>query len=197
MAPVQIKGRGPRASMKGAEVFSIDGVNETIANLHKINKSVARPSVVAGMRAGMKVIAKAIRAEIKHPSVRATIAHRFKRGRGQDHRIFAKVGGSVGRKGNTHNPRYGRTPGRSWPGKHMSKQNVHWYLIGTKDRIQHSTGRRTGKMWGSTPQPQPVRTGYAKSSGIAVRTAVNQMQKTFIKKMKQRIKVRGLRAALP
>jgi len=196
MAPVQVKGRGPRASMKGAEFFGIDGVNETIANLHRINKSVARPAVVAGMRAGMKLIAKAIRREIKHPSVRATIAHRFKRGRGADHRIFAKVGGSVGRKGNSHNPRYGRTPGRSWPGKHMSKQNVHWYLIGTKDRIQHTTGRRTGRMWQKMGRPEPVKVGYAKSSSAASRVAVNQMQKTFIKKMRQRIKTRGLRAAL-
>jgi len=185
---------------KGAETFNIgktglfgtvSGVNKTIENLHKINKMAARPAVASGMRAGLKVIAKAIRLEIKSPSVKITVAHRFKRGKGQDHRIFAKVGLGVGRKGNVHNPRYGRTRGI-----HMSKQNVHWYGIGTKDRIQYTTGRRTGKMWGKTTRPEPVKAGFAKSSGVAVRTAIDMMQKTFIKKMNQRIKVKGIRAGL-
>ena len=127
---------------KGAETFQIKGVNETIANLHRINGACARPAVSAGMRKGLAVIRKAIKKQCKHPSVAATVASRFTRGRKRNTHIYAKVGLGVGK----------RRPGRfnRSGGEGMSNFNIHWYGIGmtkTMNRLQYTTGRYTGRMW--------------------------------------------------
>jgi len=176
---------------KGIESFQITGINETIANLHKINGSCARPAVASGIRAALATIRKAIKTECEHPSVAATVRSRFKRGRKSNHRLYAKVGFGVGPR---RPPRFNKSGGVG-----MSNYNIHWYAVGmtkTQNRVQYTTGRHTGKMWTNKVRPEPVKKGYAKSRGLAVKTARNKMQAVFIKKMRERIKVKGFRKGL-
>ena len=77
----------------------------------------------------------------------------------------------------------------------MSNYNIHWYAIGTGERVQKTTGRYTGKMWTNKTRPEPVKAGWATSRGIAKKVMINQMQKHFIKGMKQKVKVKGFRSA--
>lgn len=167
---------------KGAEYFNIRGVDETIKNMHRINGACARPAVAQGMRKGLAVIRKAIKRECDHPSVAATVASRFTRGKKKNTRIYAKVGLGVGK----------RRPGRfnKSGGAGMSNRNIHWYGIGmtkTMNRVQYTTGRRTGRMWTNKARPEPVKRGYASSRGAAISVIKSHMSKVFIKKTKERI----------
>jgi len=179
---------------KGPEQFAnMTGVNETIRNLHKINASVARPAVASGMRKGLAVVRKAIKKECEHPSVAATVSSRFTRGRKRNTHIYAKVGLGVGKR---RPGRFNKSGTRNKYGLGMSNYNIHWYAIGTGERVQKTTGRYTGRMWGKRGTiPQPLRLGWLKSRGKAKKVMIDQMQRHFIKGMKKKIKVKGFRKA--
>jgi hypothetical protein len=181
--------------VKGAEFFgNVTGVNETIANLHKINPSCARPAVASGMRKGMAVVRKAIKKECEHPSVSHTVASRFTRGRKRNTHIYAKVGLGVGER---RQGKFQKSGTKNKYGYGMSTYNIHWYALGTGPRYKKTNGQYTGMMWGKRGMiPQPVRLGWLKSKGKAKKVMIDQMQRKFIENIKKKIKTKGFRKTL-
>lgn len=95
---------------------------------------------------GMTLIRKAIRAEIPShmKSVKKGVGSRFKKNKKTGLRE-AKVGSGVGKK------KAAQTP------------HSHLILLGTKERVQKSTGRKVGRI---VPTPA-VKNGFAKSKSAA------------------------------
>ena len=128
--------------------------------------------VTAAMRAGLRITAKAIKAELPAYSSRATAARRVSTGRyrsiagsskmkeakkavGALARVSkggrgpvprgepeGKVGSNVGMKKTTSSMRARRPQGNLGIGR----GNLHWYLMGTKPRFTDKTRIYTGKM---------------------------------------------------
>lgn len=107
----------------------------------------ASKAATAGIRAALTPVAQAMRRavtasdaspELKR-AARKTIKSRFAKtfGRG---RKQAKVGFGVGKKADA-----GRS-GRNRGGVGISSNNVHWFVLGTKNRQQKTTGRNTGRV---------------------------------------------------
>jgi len=130
---------------------ALDRALSTLAN------KTAEKAVTSGIRAGLGELRKSIRTQINRPSVRKVVASRFKRKKKQGQTV-AKVGAGVGTQKKTDAT-------RSRPGKGISKQNAHWYFLGTVDRVQRTTGRRTGRM----PPNPAVRLGASLGHGAAMR----------------------------
>lgn len=95
---------------------------------------------------GITIIRKAIRGEVPShmKSIRRSIGGRFKKSKTTGLRE-AKVGSGVGKK------------------KAAQIPHAHLILLGTKDRVQKSTGRQVGRL-----KPlAAVRSGFAKSKSVA------------------------------
>jgi hypothetical protein len=151
------------------EVHGDQIINKKIEKLIATgSKSAAR----AGISKGMTVIARGIRKAIppKAKSVKKTVGQRFKKTK-ERYAIDAKVGLCVGKKTKSKKERDSKRPGVG-----ISKENVHWWELGTKERTTDK-GKRTGKM---PKGPPVVRQGFN-----ATKT---QARKIIIATMKAKIK---------
>ena len=153
--------------MTAPAVF-VTGDEELDKALRLIGGKIAARVVVKGVRAGMGEIRKAIRAEIPHASARRAIAHKFKKKKKRND-YWAVVGGGVGKR----NKGKGGTRG----GVGISKQNIHWYLMGTKGR-QSSRGYR-----GAMPAHPAVRRGFAKSGSVAMAKVQQKVRTELMKEI--------------
>ena len=127
--------------------------------LDRLATSGSKRAIEAGIRAGMQPIARAMRAAINGTSeaspelkreARKTIGARFGKTRAINVR-HAKVGFSVGKrkahiqravKARSKRIEAGKSGGR---GVGISAANIHWFVLGTKER-HHDSGHRTGKV---------------------------------------------------
>ena len=160
--------------MTAAAVF-VTGDEELDKALREIGGRIAGRVVTKGIRAGMGEIMKAIRSELTHASAKRAIAHRFKKKKRRNY-YSAVVGGGVGKR----NKGRGGTNG----GVGMSKQNIHWLLMGTSGRQTKSGANR-----GAMPKNGAVQRGYAKS-GSAAMAGVQQKIRTELMKEVQKLKTR-------
>ncbi len=134
--------------------------------LQEVGTRIANKAVAAGIRAGLTTISKAIRSEIDNPRVRKAIGSRFKRKRTKGI-TSAKVGGGVGRRG-------AKPARRGRAGVGITKENVHWYLLGTAQRAnQH--GHNRGRM----PPHPAVKLGFAKSQSSAMAKVSERIRSTI------------------
>lgn len=150
-----------------------DLINKKIQKLiAKGSKSASR----AGISKGMTIIARGIRKAIppKQKSVKKTVGQRFNKTKGK-HKIDAKVGLGVGKKSKSKKE---RDPNR--PGVGISKENVHWWELGTANRTRTTKDGRdvsTGRM---PKGPSVVRQGFESTK--------NEARKAIIATMKAKIK---------
>ena len=129
-----------------------------------LNSKAARPAVRSGLLTMMRIVAKAIKKESKHQSIKHTIGFRFTRAK-KTNEIWAKVGASVGRKNSS-------TQWSKSHGKGISKsRNAHWYFVGTP--------KRPSPMWSKTPKPFPVRDGWKRSRSSALNSGKDKMKQVF------------------
>lgn len=120
---------------------NLKGLAEFKANIQRLgeaSKTAARKYTVKLARRLVKDIKEQIPGS-KLASVRKAVGSKVKSG---DGKIEAKVGFGVGKRS--------KTPKRSKAsiargGVGMSKQNIHWYVLGTKDRTTKK-GWRRGRM---------------------------------------------------
>lgn len=143
----------------------------------KIEKLIAKGSKTAaraGISKGMTIIARGIRKAIppKAKSVKKTVGQRFKKTK-EKHKFDAKVGLGVGKR--TKSPE--RRPNARGVG--ISKENVHWWELGTKERFykRYGVDVPTGRM---PKGPPVVREGFH-----ATKT---QARKVIIATIKAKIK---------
>jgi hypothetical protein len=123
------------------------GIKDVDRKLKRMESKDARKAARAGVGASLTVYGKAIRREIGAEAgasqrlkraLKKTIGRKAKRGRRTGYE--AKTGLGVGKRKPIAG---GRAKGA---GVGVSKQNVHWFALGTKDRTQKSTGRSTGAL---------------------------------------------------
>lgn len=120
--------------------------------LDRLSKSGSKKAIVAGIRASMTPIAKAMRAAINASEAspklkreaRKTIGARFAKGFKQRNVREAKVGFSVGKKKKAIAK---ATAAHEGGGVGLSAANIHWFVLGTDERQQKS-GKATGKIEG-------------------------------------------------
>ena len=101
------------------------------------------------------------------------IASRFKKRKGRN-QYNAKVGGGVGKR----NAGKGGTKG----GVGIAKENVHWYLMGTSQRITNTGG---GEYRGAMPGHKAVSLGFAKSSGRAMANMRKKIRDEITKEVRK------------
>lgn len=138
------------ATMKGMEQLQkvLSDIPADISN------KVLRPALTKASR----VAVKAIKAEIpsRYKEVRKAIGFRVRKAKKKDKAVDAKVGAAVGKRSKSVKKQMGeleRQYGRNRPGVGITSRNVHWWFIGTAERTQKTTKRRTGRM---PSQSQPV-----------------------------------------
>ncbi len=143
----------------------LTGDKELDRRLMLVGGKIADKAVTSGIRAGLGEIRRAIRAQVPNPSAKKTIASRFKRKRKLGLTV-AKVGAGVG-------PRKQQNAGGSRGsrgGVGISKNNAHWYFLGTSQRTTTNGANR-----GSMPANNAVALGYARSSSAAMSKVKNKI----------------------
>ena len=136
--------------------------------LKEIGGKVAEKAIASGVRAGLGEMRKAMRAATPNSSAKKTIAARFKR-RKKFGTTEAKVGAGVGKhKG-------GKGPTRGGVG--ISKNNAHWYFMGTKSRVTNKNGASRGVM----PATDAIRIGAATSRASALLKLQNKTRQVLEK----------------
>ena len=146
--------------------MSITGDKELDRKFRRLADKVARKVLAQGIRAGLRVVAKGIKAEIPPHMKDAKKAIGSKLKKDKSGGIVAKVGSGVGGKKKPVGARGGR------PGVGISRQNIHWLLLGTNSRHKGS-----GASTGSTVPIPAVRLGFAKSEAAAAQKIVDTVRK--------------------
>lgn len=165
----------PHATSEGMRCGLADYVTGDAALdalLREMAGKVADKAIMSGLRAGLSHVTKAIRGEIPQPSVRKAIGNKLKKYRSGT--VVAKVGAGVGPR-----TRKELGPRGKRPGVGISGRNVHWYILGTKQRTQKKTGRRTGQM----PANGAVRRGWAKSESTCMAAIQSKTSAVLTKEM--------------
>ena len=133
----------------------LTGDKELDRNLRRASGLIQKRVMTKAIRAGLGEVRNAIKSEVKPASVKRSIASKFKRRKGGDRGYRAVAGGGVGKRNK------GKAPTRGGVG--ISKNNVHWYLMGTAQRSTKS-GSNRGRM----PGVAAVVRGFAKSGTKAI-----------------------------
>lgn len=142
-------------------------------------ESIERSAVRAGLNVIGSGIKKGLSTTVKH--VRPSVKSRFKRGRV---RIVAKVGFGVGPR----NKKQTKTRDRKdRGGVGISANNIHWWLLGTKQRSTKS-GKNTGIM--PAQQPGMVPRAYAANKAAAFKKMVDAARKRLDKEAAKLRKVK-------
>jgi hypothetical protein len=154
----------------------------------KIELLIAKGSKAAsraGISKGMTIIARGIRKAVppKQKSVKKAVGQRFKKTK-EKHKVDAKVGLGVGKRTQLKE-RDGKRPGVG-----ISKQNVHWWELGTKQRTTKK-GKSTGRM---RKGPPVVREGFHATKTQARKAITDTMRakiKAEARKKKARARAKG------
>ena len=131
----------------------ISGDRQIDRQLRRLEARTAKKALTAGIKAGQMKVAKAMRAAINATDAsadlkreaRKSIGSRFTRGgvarTGKITARVSKVGFSVAKK---HKTLKKTGEGRS-RGVGISAANIHWFVLGTKDR-HHDSGKSVGRI---------------------------------------------------
>ena len=136
--------RGGSLKRSGA----LDGMDAMIRTLNTTKDKTAKKCATAGVRAGLTPLAKAMRAAINASSAstglkraaRKTIGKSLRRYRGGKGARGGKAGFAVGKppkkKAAAAHERsvYGQRGAKMAKGVGVSSANIHWYVLGTKER---------------------------------------------------------------
>jgi hypothetical protein len=124
-------------------VTGVRALDRKLASLErKLANKVARAGLTKGARLAAKTIKKEIPSRLK--SVRAAIGHSVKKAKkGPTAGITtAKAGAAVGKKRGA----VSKAKRSTKHGVGIGPPNVHWWIMGTKERRKKTTGASTGRM---------------------------------------------------
>ena len=154
---------------------TITGDRKLDAKLKRLGDKAAKKVSAQGIRAGLRVIVKAIKSEIPShmKEAKKAIGSHFKRKKSGE--VTAKVGAAVGKKKTAAGGRGDK------PGVGIGAANIHWLLLGTGERTQKTTGRKTGVM----PAVGAVKRGFAKSEAAALKKIVDTIRKGIAREAKK------------
>lgn len=155
------------------------GDKELDRKLRRLGEKSSKKAIVAGIRASMTPIAKAMRAAINASEAspelkreaRKSIGARFGKVFGRSDVREAKVGFSVGKK----QKKLKKTGGGKSGGVGVSARNIHWFVLGTDER-EHKSGRATGQIANVFGQvTRLAMAGSAAASLAAARKKIKQV----------------------
>jgi hypothetical protein len=151
--------------------FIVTGIPELDKELDRLDRKVRNRVARSALAKGASIGAKAVKAEIPSllKSVKRSIGTSVKKGK--DGITIAKFG-TVGKR----KASFKRNKEHS-AGVGISKQNAHWFFMGTAKRTQKKTGRVTGKM----PSNDAVSRG-AKAAMPAIKAGVTKRAKERLAK---------------
>jgi len=161
-----------------AKAVMITGDKELDKTLSRLTGAVQKRVVYAGLRKAGPIMSKAIKQRVpsRYKMARAAIGWRFDTARKSKKGIAgARAGAGVGKKTKArerHMEKAEARAGSSRPGVGISRQNIHWFLLGSDTRRQYTTGRRTGRM--------PDKKSLVQSAYASVKTQVVSAMKTRI-----------------
>lgn len=153
------------------------GDKELDRKLAKLKKSTANKVAAAGVRGMLSVLVKYQRAAVKNPRVRPAIGSRFKKRR-DDQRVVAVAGAGVGNTTKRQAQKATARASGGRPGVGISKNNVHWYILGTGTRTTRG-GANRGRM----PANDAIRRGTAAGLGPARAAMVQKAMRRFEKEV--------------
>ena len=159
---------------RGRSGTSLTGDKELDRKFKRLADKAAKKVAAQGIRAGLRIIAKGIKAEIPGhmKEARKAIGTRFKRKKTGE--VKAIVGGGVGKKKKL-------SQGRDRPGVGIGQPNIHWLLLGTNNRFQKS-----GASTGSTLPIPAVRLGFNKSEAAALQKIKDAIKKGIAREAKKK-----------
>lgn len=138
----------------------LTGVKELDKMLLAVGTTVGNKAARTVLGKGTRLAAKRIKAKVpsSHKAIRKAIGSSVKKQKGGADRGItkAKAGAAVGRANKTQ----GRGK-RSKGGVGIGARNVHWYILGTDERIVKATGQYAGRM----PANPIVKEAMAASGG--------------------------------
>lgn len=150
------------------------GIPELDKALQELKISVANRVARAGLSAGIRLAVKQIKREIpsgqKH--LRKAIGGYVKQVKSGPNKGFtaAKGGAAVGKKRSARLAEARQLKAERMasgkPGVGITANNIHWWILGTKERTQKTTGRNVGAM----PAHPVVREATEKSRGAIFST---------------------------
>lgn len=135
--------------MPDPKLTFIDGAEELIITIGKMENSISRKAMVTGVRAGLSVLARDIRKAVSAAPVstphaaslkagmRKLVGSRFVKGGmdklGRAHPIVAKVGFGVGKKSDDRMSK-GETEGTNKNRVGVTRGTAHWFTLGVQGR---------------------------------------------------------------
>jgi cell division septum initiation protein DivIVA len=130
----------------------LKGLDDLLRKLDTIKDRMAKKAAKAGVNAGLTPLAQAMRSavnaspaspELKR-AARKMIGKRLKKKEGKDY--VGKVGFAVGKATKAKKEKAAkRSVDKSKKGVGVSQSNIHWFVLGTKDR-KTKTGHPTGRV---------------------------------------------------
>lgn len=152
----------------------LTGIHELDARLKGLELSVANKVSRSALSAGVRVVAKKIKAQIpsRLKGARKAIGGSVRKQKAGPNRGFteAKAGAAVGKRKSRQQIEFqeekGKRKAANKPGVGISSRNIHWYIQGTRARTQRTTGRLTGAM----PENQVVKKAMVGAQGEVFNT---------------------------
>lgn len=125
--------------------MSVSGDKAILRKFNNLAKNVNKVMVRPGLSAALQESTKAVKASIRpmYKDVKKSIGWRI---RSKEGNLSGKVGAAVGFK-SARKAKFlakQRTRRKGHPGVGFSPQNVHWWFVGSKERVTKS-GKRTGR----------------------------------------------------
>lgn len=166
--------------------IDVSGIPELQAALRGISKDMVDKVAPAGLKGYLRVVTKAVKSEIPSnmKDARKAIGWRFKKKDRRTGKVLAKVGTGVGitSKSDRRLLLKGLKADRKGRGGvGISVQNIHWYIVGTKQRFTRSGADR-----GVMPANPVVKKGFAKSRSAALMKFKDLSEKALIRAAKKR-----------
>lgn len=177
-----MRARGPTAPL-------LTGVAECDAVLRAVGVKVGNKAARSVLMKGVRLAAKRIKAQVpsRQKSVRKAIGGTVRKEKGGADKgiVKAKAGAAVGKS--STEPTGKGTKG----GVGMAAANVHWYVLGTKNRRVRKTGQRVGKM----PSHPIVKSAMAAAGGEIVSLMKRELrpaiERETQKEARRQLKKRG------
>lgn len=157
--------------------FIMTGIKSLDKKLDQLDRKTRNRVARSALSKGASVGAKAVKKEIPslQKDVRKAIGHSTKKRKSSDFVTVSQFGTTGKRSASVKKKR------SASGGVGISKENVHWYLMGTKKRF-HKSGKSTGKM----PAHNVVAKGAKKAKRSIIKAMKDRAKAVLMKEVAKR-----------
>ena len=171
----------------------LTGDKELVRNLNELGTKGAKKATRAGIRAAMTPVARAARAGVNATTASPAVKRAARKAIGKRFvakKAEAKVGFGVGKPSKkkrmaAHERNvYGEGGARLVRGVGISASNIHWFILGTKERATKTPARATGRIKSVLSDVIPNAT--MQSAGASVEAARRKIQQVIEREARKR-----------